>query len=86
MKRRSDVYVARSCAGWGGGQPVDTARWPGQLSNQLEKEYAMLTDFTGKPLKGPIYIAPEGYKAGDDLEYWISLGVSFIDSLPQLSR
>ena len=28
-------------------------------------------DFTGRPMKGYIFITPEGFDLDEDLEYWI---------------
>ncbi|MDH3943172.1 MAG: TfoX/Sxy family protein [Anaerolineae bacterium] len=39
-------------------------------------------DFTGKPMKGWIYVAPEGYASDEDLLAWIQRGLDFALSLP----
>ena len=39
-------------------------------------------DFTGRPLKGMVYIAPEGLTTDDALKDWINWGLSFVRSLP----
>jgi hypothetical protein len=39
-------------------------------------------DFTGRPMKGFVYILPEGYETDVDLERWVTLGVSYVTSLP----
>ena len=30
-------------------------------------------DFTGRPMKGYVFVTPEGYDTEDDLAYWIDL-------------
>lgn len=39
-------------------------------------------DFTGKPMKGFIYVAPEGVETDHKLKNWVGQGVAFASSLP----
>jgi len=39
-------------------------------------------DFTGRPMKGFIYVAPVGMKTDRKLKNWVSQGVAFASSLP----
>ena len=34
-------------------------------------------DFTGRPMKGYVFIDPTGFDLDDDLEYWIQLCIDF---------
>lgn len=34
-------------------------------------------DFTGRPMKGFVYVKPEGFDMDKDLEYWIDLALKF---------
>ena len=34
-------------------------------------------DFTGKPMKGFVFISPEGNKGKKDLDYWLGLAIEF---------
>jgi hypothetical protein len=34
-------------------------------------------DFTGKPMKGYIFVSPEGSDSDEDLEYWIKLCLEY---------
>lgn len=43
----------------------------------LEKEGCRQMDFTGKPMKGYVFIAEEGMKTRKDFEYWIDLCLEF---------
>lgn len=43
----------------------------------LSKKGARPMDFTKKPMKGYLYISPEGVDREDDLEYWIDLCLQF---------
>jgi hypothetical protein len=39
-------------------------------------------DFTGKAMKGMVYVGQEGLESDDDLESWLQRGLSFTLSLP----
>lgn len=49
----------------------------------LSEPHARPMDFTGKPLKGFLYIDAEGIDDDDDLAAWIARGVDFASSLPR---
>lgn len=34
-------------------------------------------DFTGRPMKGYVFVTPEGFDMDEDLEYWIQLCLDF---------
>ncbi|MCO4813617.1 MAG: TfoX/Sxy family protein [Flavobacteriales bacterium] len=34
-------------------------------------------DFTGRPMKGFVFITPDGFDTDDDLEYWLKLCLAF---------
>jgi TfoX/Sxy family transcriptional regulator of competence genes len=48
----------------------------------LRERHARRMDFTGRPMKGFIYVVPAGYESDADLERWVHLGVSHVTSLP----
>ena len=48
----------------------------------LSKPHVRPMDFTGRPLKGLVYIDPEGFRRDADLRNWIDVGVGFAASLP----
>jgi hypothetical protein len=39
-------------------------------------------NFTGKPMKCFVYVAPEGLESDDDLADWVRLCVDFVATLP----
>lgn len=41
----------------------------------LKKDYVRPMDFTKRPIKEFVYIAPEGFKTEEQLLYWIELGL-----------
>jgi len=51
----------------------------------LTRPHAREMDFTGRALKGMIYIAPEGFAEDEDLAAWANQALSFTRSLPAKS-
>jgi len=43
----------------------------------LKKKGAAEMDFTGRPMKGYLFISPEGIDLDSDLDYWIGLALEF---------
>jgi len=43
----------------------------------IKKEGCHPMDFTGKPVKGYVFISPEGFDLDKDLEYWMQLSLEF---------
>lgn len=54
---------------------------PDAYESALREKHARPMDFTGRPLKGFIYVEPEGL-VGAGLSRWIAKGLAFIESLP----
>jgi TfoX/Sxy family transcriptional regulator of competence genes len=52
---------------------IDPEKW----EEALEKHGSRPMDFTGKTMKGWIFISPEGIDKVTDLEYWINLALDF---------
>jgi hypothetical protein len=48
----------------------------------LKAPHARKMDFTGRPMKGLLFVRAEGVLADRDLAGWVSHGVSFAKSLP----
>jgi TfoX/Sxy family transcriptional regulator of competence genes len=55
---------------------------PDQYDDALAQSHARPMDFTGRPLAGMVYVAPEGTRSAATLAKWIARGVSFVSSLP----
>ena len=55
---------------------------PEAYANALARPHARQMDFTGKPLKGFVYVAPEGVESDEALSSWVSLSLEFVGSLP----
>jgi hypothetical protein len=50
----------------------------------LRKPGVRPMDFTGRPMKGFVYVAPEGYRT--DLACWVERCLAFVSSVPESSR
>jgi TfoX/Sxy family transcriptional regulator of competence genes len=55
---------------------------PNSYADALTRPYAREMDFTGKPLKGFVYVAPEGIESDEALSSWVRLSLDFVGSLP----
>jgi TfoX/Sxy family transcriptional regulator of competence genes len=52
------------------------------FTDALARPFAREMDFTGRPSKGMVYVAPEGIAEDDDLRAWIARGTTYARSLP----
>jgi TfoX/Sxy family transcriptional regulator of competence genes len=50
---------------------------PDLYEKALTKKGCRLMDFTGKPMKGYVFVDPVGVDMDKDLEYWIQLTLDF---------
>ncbi len=48
----------------------------------LAQPHARPMDFTGRPMKGMIYVDPPGFESDADLQAWLDRGLDFVRSLP----
>jgi len=55
---------------------------PESYDRVLRERHARRMDFTGRPMRGFIYVVPSGYESDADLQRWVNLGVSHVVSLP----
>ncbi len=55
---------------------------PDNYENCLATKHASEMDFTGKAMKGMIYVAPEGFDSDAKLKNWINICTGFVESLP----
>lgn len=49
----------------------------------LKQKHVRKMDFTGKPLKGFLYVMPDGLRRTDSLQKWVYRGFHFAQSLPK---
>ena len=56
---------------------------PAAYAQALSKPHARPMDFTGRPLKGFVYVSSEGYRTASSLRAWIARGLDFCGALPR---
>ena len=54
---------------------------PEGYERAVREPHARKMDFTGRPMKGFVYVACEGFESDSDLRGWIARGVRFASSL-----
>lgn len=50
---------------------------PGVHKAALQRKGCREMDFTGRPMKGFVFVSPDGTESTKDLEYWIGLSLEF---------
>ena len=55
---------------------------PEQHAQVLRMPHVREMDFTGKPMKGYVYVDPAGFDSQAELEAWIDRCVKFVGTLP----
>lgn len=48
---------------------------------EIKKEVCLPMDFTGRPMKGYIFVTPGGFDLDSNLEYWIDRALDFNKTL-----
>ena len=59
---------------------------PESYEKMLAQPNVRKMDFTGKPLKGFLYVGAKGTDSDKDLKKWVSKGIEFAMSLPPKKR
>ena len=49
----------------------------------LRRRHSREMDFTGRPMKGMVYIEPEGVRTETELQGWLEQAVQFARTLPE---
>jgi TfoX/Sxy family transcriptional regulator of competence genes len=55
---------------------------PGAYEEALRQPHARKMDFTGRPMKGLLFVAADGLLEDADLRLWVERGVRFAGALP----
>ena len=55
---------------------------PERHAEALAQPHARPMDFTGRPMKGMVYVGPEGLRSDADLNAWLRRAVEFTETLP----
>lgn len=52
----------------------------------LKRPHTRPMDFTGKPIKGYVYVSPRGTKTTAQLRKWLATGITIVHGLPMTKR
>ena len=55
---------------------------PGGAERALDRPHTREMDFTGKPMKGMVYVEPGGVSSEAELQDWLEQAVRFAQTLP----
>jgi TfoX/Sxy family transcriptional regulator of competence genes len=58
---------------------------PDAYAQALRQPHARPMDFTGKPMKGYVFVGPKGVARQPSVTKWVRRGVDFVSSLPTAS-
>ena len=56
---------------------------PDNYEKCLANEYAREMDFTGKAMKGFVYVSSDGIESDANLKEWLNFCLEFVESLPE---
>jgi TfoX/Sxy family transcriptional regulator of competence genes len=59
---------------------------PDAYGEAVRRPHARKMDFTGRPMKGFVYVGCEGLESDADLRRWVARGIDFARSLPPKQR
>ena len=55
---------------------------PERHDDALSQPHARPMDFTGRAMRGMVYVQRDGFRTDSDLKQWVELGLMFAVSLP----
>jgi TfoX/Sxy family transcriptional regulator of competence genes len=55
---------------------------PDHYEAALREPHVKVMDFTGRPMRGFVYVAPPGIASDADLRRWVSRGLDYVSMLP----
>ena len=55
---------------------------PDNYEDALSRPHARPMDFTGRPMRGMVYVSRPGFESDQDLAAWVESGAAFARSLP----
>ncbi|MDO8530801.1 MAG: TfoX/Sxy family protein [Dehalococcoidia bacterium] len=56
---------------------------PDAYEKTLKKPHARPMDFTGRALKGLVFVGPGGRRTDEDIKAWLDQGLEFVQRLPK---
>jgi len=55
---------------------------PDAHDDAVSRPHARIMDFSGRPMRGFVYVDAAGIESAADLADWIALSLAFVDTLP----
>ena len=55
---------------------------PAAYAESLQKPHVREMDFTGRPMRGYVYVDAPGIERDEELGYWVQAGLAFVGTLP----
>jgi len=55
---------------------------PEQTDRALANKHTRIFDFSGRPMKGWIYVGAKAVETDGDLKHWLQIGLKYARSLP----
>ena len=55
---------------------------PAAYAEALKKPHVREMDFTGRPMRGYVYVEAAGIDRDEELAYWVEAGRAFVGTLP----
>ncbi len=55
---------------------------PAAYAEALQKPHVREMDFTGRPMRGYVYVDAAGIERDEELAYWVHAGIAFVGTLP----
>lgn len=55
---------------------------PDAYDDSVSQPHARPMDFTGRPMRGMVYVDPAGFRTSAGLERWLARALRFVESLP----
>ena len=53
---------------------------PSKFESALKLPHCRVMDFTGRPMKGFVFVGEQGFQTDDALKSWLDLGVEFVEN------
>jgi TfoX/Sxy family transcriptional regulator of competence genes len=55
---------------------------PEQTDKALTNKHTRIFDFSGRPMKGWIFVGTQAVETESDLKHWLQIGLKYVKSLP----
>lgn len=68
------------------GEELMVRTGPEQYEAALGRPHAREMDFTGRSMRGMVYVATEGIEDDEDLGAWVRRGVDYVAGLPPKAK